>query len=104
VRGRYFNSLVAGVVVGLGVLGTGVAYLIYYFLLEELGPVAASGSTYVTPTVALLIGWLAGEKIGVLEVTAIALVLISIAMLQIGRQRSLREPAQSVRAATAART
>ncbi len=91
----------AGVVVGLGILGTGIAFLIYYFLLQELGAVAASSSTYITPTVALLIGWVAGEKVGVLEVTAIALILASIAMLQIGRQRAAHKTAQSVRAATA---
>ncbi|MGH8782356.1 DMT family transporter [Paraburkholderia sp.] len=91
----------AGAVVGLGILGTGVAFLIYYFLLQELGAVASSGSTYITPVVALLIGWAAGEKVGVLEVIAIALILASIAMLQIGRQRSARETEQAVRAAAA---
>ncbi|QTK80565.1 Integral Membrane Protein [Agrobacterium tumefaciens] len=76
----------AGVAVGLGVLGTGMAFLIYYYLLQELGAVAASGATYITPNVALLIGWVTGEKVGVLEIAAIILVLGSIAMLQIGRQ------------------
>ena len=90
----------AGVVIGLGILGTGIAFLIYYFLLQELGAVAASGSTYITPAVALLIGWMAGEKVGVLEVTAIALILASIAMLQIGRQQAARETGQG-RTATA---
>jgi drug/metabolite transporter (DMT)-like permease len=90
----------AGVVVGLGILGTGVAFLIYYFLLRELGAVAASGSTYITPTVALLIGWVFGEKVGALEVTAIALILASIAMLQVGRQRAARQAVQPVRVAS----
>ena len=84
----------AGVAIGLGVLGTGMAFLIYYYLLQELGAVAASGATYITPNVALLIGWLAGEKIGMLEIAAIILVLTSIAMLQIGRQRAVREAEQ----------
>ncbi|MGN6087246.1 DMT family transporter [Trinickia sp.] len=91
----------AGVVVGLGILGTGVAFLIYYYLLRELGAVAASGSTYITPTVALLIGWVAGERVGVLELAAVALILASIALLQIGRQRAVRETGLPVRAATA---
>lgn len=78
----------AGVVIGLGVLGTGMAFLIYYYLLQELGAVAASGATYITPNVAMLIGWAAGEKVGLLEIAAIILVLASIAMLQIGRQRA----------------
>lgn len=86
----------AGVAVGLGVLGTGMAFLIYYYLLQELGAVAASGSTYITPNVALLIGWMAGEKIGIFEIAAIILVLASIALLQIGRQRAVRKTAQSV--------
>ncbi len=80
----------AGVAIGLGVLGTGMAFLIYYYLLQELGAVAASGATYITPNVALLIGWGAGEKVGVLEIAAIILVLASIAMLQIGRQRAMQ--------------
>lgn len=83
----------AGVAVGLGVLGTGAAFLIYYYLLQELGAVAASGATYITPNVALLIAWAAGEKVGILEIAAIVLVLASIAMLQIGRQRAVRDAA-----------
>jgi drug/metabolite transporter (DMT)-like permease len=85
-----------GVVVGLGILGTGTAFLIYYFLLQELGAVAASGATYITPTVALLIGWAAGEKVGIVEVGAVVLILASIAMLQIGRHRAARETKQAV--------
>ncbi|UDF30775.1 UNVERIFIED_ORG: DMT family transporter [Roseateles sp. XES5] len=80
----------AGVAIGLGVLGTGMAFLIYYYLLQELGAVAASGATYITPNVALLIGWAAGEKVGALEIAAIILVLASIAMLQIGRQQAMQ--------------
>ncbi|MVA22039.1 EamA family transporter [Agrobacterium vitis] len=88
----------AGVAIGLGVLGTGMAFLIYYYLLQELGAVAASGATYVTPNVALLIGWASGEKVGILEISAIILVLTSIGMLQIGRQRAVRQAEQSVTA------
>jgi drug/metabolite transporter (DMT)-like permease len=79
-----------GLIVGLGVLGTGTAFLIYYYLLQELGAVASSGSTYITPVVALTISAFAGEKVGVVEIGAAILVLTSIAMLQFGRQRSLR--------------
>lgn len=90
----------AGVAIGLGVLGTGMAFLIYYYLLQELGAVAASGATYITPNVALLIGWAVGEKVGVLEIAAIVLVLASIAMLQIGRQQAVKQSEQRA-AATA---
>ncbi|NSZ66058.1 hypothetical protein G6L16_023600 [Agrobacterium tumefaciens] len=59
-----------------------------------MGAVAASGATYITPNVALLIGWAVGEKVGTLEIAAIILVLTSIAMLQIGRQRSVKQAAK----------
>lgn len=84
-----------GVALGLGVLGTGMAFLIYYHLLQQLGAVAASGATYITPNVALLIGWAAGEVIGLLEIAAMILVLASIALLQIGRQRALLQADQA---------
>lgn len=80
-----------GLVVGLGVLGTGTAFLLYYFLLEKLGAIASSGSTYITPVVALLIGWIAGEKVGWLELAAVILILTGIAMLQIGRQQAAHQ-------------
>lgn len=87
----------AGVAVGLGVLGTGMAFLIYYYLLQELGAVAASGATYITPNVALLIGWFVGEKVGLLEIAAIVLVLSSVAMLQIGRHCATQQARAAVK-------
>ena len=64
-------------------------------LLQQLGAVAASGATYITPNVALLIVWAAGEVIGLLEIAAMILVLASIALLQIGRQRALLQADQA---------
>lgn len=43
-------------VVGLGVVGTGLAYVLYYFVVEKLGAVRASALTYVPPVVALFLG------------------------------------------------
>ncbi|BAO88082.1 DMT family transporter [Caballeronia cordobensis] len=77
-----------GVVIGLGFLGTGAAFLIYYYLLDKLGAVASSSSNYLAPAVALLIGWAVGERFGMLEAVAIVLIFISIALLQIGQQRA----------------
>jgi len=82
-----------GVVIGLGVLGTGVAFLIYYYLLQQLGAVASSGATYITPVVALAISRIAGEQVGPLELAAAALILASIALLQVGWQRAVRAAA-----------
>jgi drug/metabolite transporter (DMT)-like permease len=41
---------------GLGLVGTGVAYIIYYYIIDRLGAVAASSVTYIPPVVALAIG------------------------------------------------
>jgi drug/metabolite transporter (DMT)-like permease len=43
---------------GLGALGTGLAYILYYRLIDRLGAVAASSVTYIPPLVALAIGTL----------------------------------------------
>ncbi|MGF6442631.1 DMT family transporter [Paraburkholderia youngii] len=77
-----------GLVIGLGIIGTGIAFLLYYYLLDKLGAVASSSSNYLAPAVALLIGWLIGERFGLLEMTAIALIFVSIVLLQIGQQRA----------------
>lgn len=85
-----------GIAIGLGLLGTGVSFFLYYFVLQELGAVAASGAIYITPVVALLIGWCAGERIGLVELLAAILILGGIAMLEVGRQRVMREKAWPV--------
>ncbi|SIT45746.1 Integral membrane protein DUF6 [Paraburkholderia ribeironis] len=84
---------VTGLVIGLGLLGTGASFVLYYFLLQELGAVAAAGAIYITPVVALLIGWVAGERVGLVEVVAVILIVGSIAMLEVGRQRTAHREA-----------
>jgi drug/metabolite transporter (DMT)-like permease len=46
----------AAAVLGLGLVGTGVAYIIYYYIIDRLGAVTASSVTYIPPVVALAIG------------------------------------------------
>ncbi len=79
----------AGVTLGLGVLGTGLAFLIYYALLERLGAVASAAATYLTPTVALIIGWANGEAVGLRELSAAGVILLGIALVQRGRTRAV---------------
>ncbi|KTT49893.1 membrane protein [Pseudomonas oryzihabitans] len=76
----------AGVTIGLGVLGTGMAFLLYYALLERLGAVASAAATYLTPTVALAIGWANGEAVGLREVAAAGVILLGVAVVQAGRR------------------
>jgi len=79
--GVVFNDTRAwiGLVVGLGLCGTGLAYVIYYFIVEELGAVAAAGVTYIPPVVALVIGvLLAGDVIHPLGYLAMVLILCGV--------------------------
>lgn len=75
-----------GGVVGLGMLGTGGAFLIYYFIIENLGPVQASGATYIAPVVAVIIGAAVGERITALEILALALILGGVVLIQTSKR------------------
>jgi drug/metabolite transporter (DMT)-like permease len=73
----------AGLIVGLGLLGTGLAYIIYYYIVEKLGAITASSTTYIPPVVALFIGAvLAGEPIEIADYTATFLIFAGVFLLK----------------------
>ena len=73
----------AGMVLGLGLTGTGVAYVIYYFLVQRMGAVQASAVTYVPPIVALLIGsFLVGEPLHATDLVAMSAILGGVVLIQ----------------------
>jgi drug/metabolite transporter (DMT)-like permease len=85
-------------VLGSGVLGTGVAYIGYYYIVDRLGALTASGVNYVPPVVALVIGVLAGEAIDPLGYAAAGLILLGVALLQWrGRRAGAPSAQQRVR-------
>jgi drug/metabolite transporter (DMT)-like permease len=43
-------------IVTLGALGSGVAYLLYYKILDVVGSAIASSVTYITPVIAVILG------------------------------------------------
>lgn len=72
-----------GLIVGLGLLGTGLAYILYYYIVHELGAVAASSVTYIPPVVALAIGALiVGEPIALLDYGATLLIFVGVFLLK----------------------
>jgi drug/metabolite transporter (DMT)-like permease len=76
-----------GVSLGLGLLGTGVAYILYYTIVERLGAVVASSATYIPPVIAIAIGTLVvGEPLQPLHMLAIAAILGGVYLLQTGRR------------------
>ena len=79
----------SGLVFGLGLCGTGLAYLAYYHVVANLGALAASSVTYIPPVVALVIGvLLAGDEINPTGYVAMVLILSGVAMLQFGSRRT----------------
>ena len=72
-------------VLGLGLLGTGVAYILYYFIVDQLGAITASSVTYIPPVVALAIGWLlVDEPIDALDGAALLLIIAGVLVLRLG--------------------
>ena len=83
-----------GLSVGLGLFGTGLAYVIYYFIVEQLGAVSAAGVTYIPPVVALVIGvFFVGDTIHPIGYAAMILILSGVAVLQLGSRQGVVEEA-----------
>lgn len=80
-------------VVGLGVLGTALAFVIFYRLIAEIGAGRASLVSYLAPGVALVYGTtLRGEHVGWAAIAGLALILGGVAVA--GRRRvAAPEPA-----------
>ena len=82
----------AGLVLGLGAVGTGLAFILYYHIIEALGAVAAASVAYIPPVVALAIGvFLAGEAVDFWEYAGAALILAGVVL--VNRQAQNSKPA-----------
>lgn len=72
----------------LGILSTGFAYLLYFSLVEEVGPTATSTVTYLLPVIALVLGVVfLDESIRLLDLIALGLIAAGIATLSRARGR-----------------
>lgn len=72
--------------IGLGLLGTGVAYILYYYIVGQLGAITASSVTYIPGIVAMAIGGLlVHEPLDGLDAAAVVLILTGVTMLRIRR-------------------
>jgi drug/metabolite transporter (DMT)-like permease len=65
----------------LGCLGTGIAYIAYYWLMVNIG-VLVSAVTYFPPVIGLFLGWLIlDETLGVNVIAGAALIVLGVAAL-----------------------
>jgi drug/metabolite transporter (DMT)-like permease len=76
----------------LGIINTGLAYWLFYLLIDEAGAATASVITYVMPVVALLLGvWLLGEKMTIGAIAGLVLIALG-AWLATSRRRQAPPP------------
>ncbi|MEU7868292.1 DMT family transporter [Dactylosporangium sp. NPDC049140] len=88
-----------GALLILGALGTGVAYVLNYRLIEDLGPTVASVTTYLLPVVAVILGFLVvHERVTWPMIAGTVLVLAGVALVKRQvPQPTEPEPAESRR-------
>lgn len=77
-------ALAALLMVVLGVVCTAFATYMFYKLVQHEGPLFAGMVTYIIPTVAMLLGFLRGERITSNQIAAMALVFVMVAITQSG--------------------
>ncbi|RBQ31701.1 EamA family transporter [Arcobacter sp. FW59] len=76
-----------GLIIGLGLLGTGITTILYYYLIQIIGPVRASSATYIPPAVALFIAYfLINENITFVDL--IGTILIFSGVFLINKKRA----------------
>jgi drug/metabolite transporter (DMT)-like permease len=70
-----------GAVVVLGFAGSGVAYILYYRLLEEISPTQLTAVTYLMPIWGLFWGLFADESIGISACVGVAVTILGLVLM-----------------------
>jgi len=79
-----FNPSIRAILalLALGVLGTGVAYIIYYRLIQGLGATGASLVTYIVPLFGIFWGWaVLGERLSWHAFVALLMILVGLVLV-----------------------
>ncbi len=73
----------------LGVLGTGIAIIVYLWLVDNVGSVRSSLVTYIIPIVGLFLGWaVLNESVGASTILGSALIIAGVAAVVRGQAPS----------------
>ena len=82
----HVHLLSMAAVLTLGAAGTGVAYLLYYYVMNQLGAVRAAGVTFLVPVTAVFWGVvLLREVLTVTIVVGMAVILAGIVLTNLRR-------------------
>jgi drug/metabolite transporter (DMT)-like permease len=81
----------------LGVVGSGVAYVMYASLIQRSGPVFTSISNFIVPVVGVLLGVaVRGEYFGTGEVLALLFIIAALAANEIKFSKKARSSMRAV--------
>lgn len=71
-----------GYITLLGIVGTALAMMLFYKLIQTTSPIFASMTTYLMPIVSVFWGFLAGESITIFHLIGFVLILTSVYLIQ----------------------
>jgi drug/metabolite transporter (DMT)-like permease len=86
-----------GAVAVLGFAGSGVAYLLYYRLLEEISATQLAGVTYLMPIWGVFWGLLADESIGISAWFGVAVTVVGLALMNSRTKPAVAQPVIATR-------
>ena len=89
----HWAPLSVAAVIALGIFGSGVAYLLYYYMLNTIGPVRATGVTLLVPVTAVFWGVVLLHEALTLPIVAGMIVILAGIVLTNLRRRERHEPA-----------
>lgn len=77
------DARIVGSILALGAMGTGVAYVLYYGLIRDIGATGASMVTYLVPIAAVLLGVVfLGEDLGLNVLLGAPIVILGVALAE----------------------
>jgi drug/metabolite transporter (DMT)-like permease len=100
VPGAHFELESVAAVLALGIAGSGIAGVLYYYVLNSLGPVRGSGVTLLVPVTAVFWGaTLLHEAVTVPIVVGMAVILAGIVLTNVGRRAASPDRSEPEKAA-----
>ena len=96
----HLTPLSVGAVLALGVGGSGIAYLLYYYTMHTLGPVRATGVTFIVPITAVFWGVvLLRENLTLVTVAGMVVTLTGVVLANRRRRAPAPAPVRDQQAA-----
>ena len=100
VPSAHFEPRSIAAVLALGIAGSGIAGVLYYYVLNSLGPVRGSGVTLLVPVTAVFWGaTLLHELVTVPIVVGMVVILAGIVLTNVGRQAASPDRSEPEKAA-----